>query len=88
MSVEERLQHGAEYDPRTQSWLDTLKNGELAAAKRVLAMPGGNMATAFLAVEMYRLRAGLSFKMPTAAGGIVGAALTLAATVVARTYGV
>ena len=47
----------APVDARTQAWLDGLTDAEQERALRVLDLPGGSMADAFNAVEVFRLEA-------------------------------
>lgn len=41
---------------RTQMWLDSLDDDEHTEAKRIIDMPGGNMATAYVAIDAQRSR--------------------------------
>lgn len=41
---------------RTRAWLDSLSPEELVIAQRVIDMAGGGQASAYVAVEMHRLR--------------------------------
>ena len=43
-------------DERTRSWLDTLTDEEHVIATRILMMPGGSMATAYIGVELHSLK--------------------------------
>ena len=69
---------------RTQSFLDTLTSDEANEASRVLAMPGGSMAVAYVAVMVMRMKHEATPSRPKqagvgVAGGTVGAALALIA---------
>ena len=67
-------------DERTRSWLDTLTHDEHVIASRILMMPGGSMATAYIGVELHSLKEAVCGKpvkrrRDLTVGGGVGAAV-------------